>query len=177
VRWITLLAVLTGVVALAGCAAVDPQVYARETPALDLRQWFDGTLEGHGMFTDRSGAVKRRFVVTIKATWVGDTGTLDEDFVWSDGERQKRVWTLRRQADGTWQGTAPDVVGTARGVVAGNALNWRYVLALKTPERTWNLDFDDWMFLVDDRVMLNRAKMSFWGLQAGEVLISFRRAG
>jgi hypothetical protein len=159
----------------AGCAGVDPQVYAREQPALDLPRYFDGPIVGHGLFTDRGGQVKRRFVVRITPTWNGDTGTLDEDFTWSDGERQRRIWTLEKQADGTWQGRAPDVVGSARGVVAGNALNWRYTLKLPVDGTTYEVAFDDWMFLVDDRVMMNRAALSFWGFRVGEVLIAFRR--
>lgn len=172
-----LLTALFVAVLLAGCAATDPQRYAREKPALDLRQYFNGTLEGHGMVLDRSGEVTRRFVVVIKATWQGDTGTLDEDFVWSDGVKEKRVWTLKPgAAPGQWIGTAADVIGQANGVVAGNALNWSYTLAYKTAEgKTWNIGFDDWMFLVDERVMLNRAVMSFWGFKVGEVLISFTR--
>ncbi|NWG76309.1 MAG: DUF3833 family protein, partial [Rubrivivax sp.] len=35
--------------------------------------------------------------------------------------------------------------------------------------------FDDWMYLVDERVMLNRATISFYGFRVGEVLIAFRR--
>ena len=80
---------------LASCSSIDPQVYRSEKPALDLQRYFNGTLEGHGMFQDRSGQVQRRFVVTIKASWAGDVGTLDEDFLWSDGKRERRVWTLR----------------------------------------------------------------------------------
>jgi hypothetical protein len=176
-RLLNLAAAVLLALALAGCAATDPQRYAKEQPRLDLRQYFNGTLIGHGMVTDRGGQVTRRFVVTIKASWQGDTGTLDEDFVWSDGVKEKRVWTLKPGPQpGQWIGTAADVVGQADGVVAGNALNWRYTLAYKTAEgRTWNIGFDDWMFLVDERVMLNRAVMSFWGFKVGEVLISFTR--
>lgn len=166
--------------ALAGCAAVDPAAYADQMPALDLRRYFDGTLEGHGMVTDRAGRVQRRFVVTIRASWTGDVGSLDEDFVWSDGERERRVWTLRPAGEQDrvqrWTGTAADVIGEARGSVAGNALNWRYTFDLKTKDgRRYALEFDDWMYLVDERVMLNRATMSFYGFRVGEVLIAFRR--
>ena len=111
---------------LASCSSIDPRVYRGEKPALDLQRYFNGTLEGHGMFQDRSGQVQRRFVVTIKASWAGDVGTLDEDFLWSDGKRERRVWTLRKatgDATGTrWVGTAADVIGEARGVVSGNTL-------------------------------------------------------
>jgi hypothetical protein len=170
-----------GLVALvASCSSIEPQVYAQEKPSLDLKTYFDGTLVGHGLFMDRAGEVQRRFVVTIKATWAGDVGTLDEDFVWSDGEKEKRVWTLRPVAGqpGRWTGTAADVKGEATGIVAGNALNWTYTFMLKTKEgKRYDIDFDDWMFLIDEKVMLNRAVMTFWGFRVGEVLISFNRLG
>jgi hypothetical protein len=165
---------------VAGCGSIDPQVYRNETPALDLQRYFDGTLVGHGMFQDRIGRVQRRFTVTIKASWAGDVGTLDEDFVWSDGKREKRVWTLRRapgDSTGTqWTGTAADVIGEARGVVSGNALHWNYRFDLSTADGDrYPVDFDDWMFLIDDRVMLNRARMTFYGFHVGDVLIAFRK--
>ena len=175
-RSVRVFGAIVSVVLVAGCAGVDPQIYAAEKPALDLRTYFNGTIEGHGAFTDRSGEVKRRFVVTIKASWNGDVGTLDEDFIWSDGEKEKRIWTLKPDGPGRWTGTAADVKGEARGVVAGNALNWQYTFLLKTKEgKTYEIAFDDWMYLIDDRVLLNRAAMSFWGFRVGEVLISFNR--
>jgi Protein of unknown function (DUF3833) len=174
--WLAAVAATT--LLMSGCAAVDPQVYQSEKPVLDLKQYFNGQLLGHGLLMDRSGQVQRRFVVTIRASWSGDTGTLDEDFVWSDGERQKRVWTLRPVPGqpGRWTGTAADIKGQASGVVAGNALNWSYTFMLQTREgKRYDVEFDDWMFLIDERVMLNRAVMSYWGFRVGEVLISFSR--
>ena len=56
---ITLFAVLV----LSGCAGVDVQRYAAETPALDLRRYFDGRIEGWGMFQKRSGEVVKLYVV------------------------------------------------------------------------------------------------------------------
>ena len=168
---------LLGLVLLAGCSAVDPQVYRKEQPALDLARYFAGTLEGHGMVLDRGGEVQRRFVVLIHATWNGDVGTLDEDFTWSDGKKERRVWTLRRSAPAgsSWIGTAADVIGEAHGTVAGNALNWRYTLNLTTDNGRYKIAFDDWMFLIDERVMLNRAVMSLYGVRIGEIQISFRK--
>ncbi len=162
---------------LVGCASTDPQVYSKEKPALDLQQYFSGNLIGHGAVMNRSGEVQRRFVVTIKGSWNGSIGTLDEDFTWSDGKKERRVWTLTpATTPGQWIGTAADVVGQARGAVSGNALNWSYTFALKTDSgRTFNIAFDDWMFLIDERVMLNRAVMSYFGFRVGEILISFRR--
>lgn len=161
--------------ALAGCAGIPVDQYRSEKPQLDLKTYFNGTLDGWGMFQNRKGEVVKRFHVVIDARWQGDTGTLDEKFSWSDGTSSRRVWTLQKQADGRYLGTADDVVGTAIGEAAGNALRWRYVLALPVDGRVWHVDFDDWMFLIDDQVMLNRSAMSKWGFHLGEVTLSFTR--
>lgn len=175
---LTRLLALFLIAALAGCSSVEPQIYAKEQPPLDLRRYFDGGIEGHGAFLNRSGVAERRFVVRVKASWQGEVGTLDEDFVWSDGKTEKRIWSLRPVPGqpGRWTGTAADVVGEARGTVAGNALNWTYALRLKTEGgSTYHIDFDDWMVLIDERVLLNRAVLRFWGFKVGEVLLSFRK--
>lgn len=172
-RFLSLLAMML----LAGCASVDVSHYRAEQPTLDLRQYFNGELEAWGMFQNRSGEVVKRFHVRIDARWQGDTGTLDEHFTYSDGSTQRRIWTLQRQPDGSYLGSADDVVGQARGEVAGNALRWRYVLALPVDGKVYHVDFDDWMFLIDERVMLNRSFMSKFGFELGQVTLSFTRKG
>lgn len=158
---------------LAGCASTGVEQYRAERPVLDLKTYLNGTLEAWGMFQGRSGEVKKRFHVLIDARWNGDTGVLDESFNWSDGSTSRRVWTLTRQTDGSYRGRADDVVGEAVGELAGNTLRWRYVLALPVDGKTYHVDFDDWMILMDDRVMLNRSYMSKWGINLGEVTLSF----
>ena len=161
---------------LTSCGSVDVARYANEKPALDLPTFFNGTIDAWGVFQKRSGEVARRFHVVIEASWTGpDTGTLDERFTYSDGELQRRVWTLRRQADGTWLGTADDVVGVATGKVSGNALHWTYVLRLPVDGKEYEMAFDDWMWQLDDRSMMNRSTMSKFGVEFGEVTLFFRK--
>lgn len=160
---------------IAGCATPGVEQYASEKPALDITRYFNGTLDAHGMFQDRSGAVIKRFVVVMRCNWQGDTGTLDEDFTYADGAKQKRVWTLKKTGANTFSATAPDVVGTAEGVVAGNALRWKYVLAQPVGDKVYNVDMEDWMFLIDDKVMLNRTAMSKFGVNLGSVTLSFTK--
>lgn len=163
-------------VLLASCATpVVPSRYAAEKPVLDLKQYFNGTLDAWGMFQDRSGTVIKRFTVVMNCRWEGDVGTLDEDFTYSDGTRQRRVWTLRKTGEGRYVGTASDVVGEAVGITSGNALQWKYVLALPVDGKVYHVDFEDWMFLMDDRVMLNRAEMSKFGVGLGAVTLSFKK--
>jgi hypothetical protein len=158
---------------LAGCAGPKVQDYAAEKPVLNLREYFNGTLDAHGVFTDRSGRVVKRFTVLMVCTWTGDQGVLDESFVYSDGSTEKRVWRLTDHGNGRYSGRADDVVGEAQGQTQGNAFRWGYTLALPVDGRMWHVDFDDWMYLMDDRVMLNKATMSKWGVRLGEVTLSF----
>jgi Protein of unknown function (DUF3833) len=158
---------------LAGCAGPRVDVYRDEAPVLDLKEYFDGQIDAHGMFQDRSGKVIKRFKVDINGSWEGDVGTLEEDFVYSDGSTERRVWTITKIDKNRYIGTAGDVVGEAKGEAYGNALRWRYVLALEVDGKTWHVDFDDWMFLVDDKVMLNRSEMRKFGFRVGEVTLSF----
>jgi hypothetical protein len=161
---------------LAGCAAAPtPSDYAAEKPLLDLKTYFNGDLTAHGIFTDRGGKVVRRFTVRMTGTWQGRQGTLDERFTYSDGKTERRVWRLTDEGGGRWTGRADDVVGVAEGRVAGNALNWRYTLALPVDGTVYEVQFDDWMYLVDERVMLNKAVMSKFGIYLGEVTLSFTK--
>jgi len=159
---------------LGACAGPSVSQYAAERPTLELERFFAGRTQAWGMFQERSGEVSKRFHVQIDGRRVGEAFVLDEHFVYSDGTTQERVWTLRRSADGLWHGTAPDVVGEALGSIAGNALNWRYTLRVPVKESTYDLQFDDWMFLMDEHTMVNRASMSKFGIELGQVTLFFR---
>jgi hypothetical protein len=40
---------------------------------------------------------------------------------------------------------------------------------------TIEVQFDDWMYLMTDKVMLNKATMSKFGVRLGEVTLSFSK--
>jgi len=170
-------AFLASLLALAGCTSVTPLDYRAEQPELDLAHYFNGPIDGWGMVQDRSGKVLRRFHVRIDARWQGNVGTLDESFDWSDGKKEKRVWTITRIDANHYSGTAGDVVGTASGVSHGNALQWKYVLKLPPEQGGWEVDLDDWMYLVDAQTLLNRSTITKFGIRFAEITIAFRRTG
>ena len=172
-----MLAMALSALTLAGCAGIDTEMYAKEQPALDLFRYFEGDVQAWGHFSDRSGKVVKRFSVDVRGTISGDVLTLDEQFRNSDGTRSQRTWTIRRTGPGRYQGSAPDVIGSAAGASSGNALHWNYVLSLPVDGRTWQVDMDDWMWLQEDGVMLNKTVMSKFGIRVGEVLLAFRRRG
>ena len=162
-------------VGLTGCASPSIDDYAQEKPVLDLRSYFNGKVDAWGVFTDRNGQVVKRFTVEMTCTWQGDQGVLDEDFVYSDGTRDKRIWRLTHLGDGRYEGRAGDVVGTATGQTRGNTFRWGYTLALPVNGMVLNVSMDDWMYLMNDRVMLNKARMTKLGIHLGDVTLSFTK--
>ena len=171
-----------GALAVSGCSSPKVGDYATQVPVLDMRQYFNGTIDAYGVFTDRSGAVVKRFTVVMTCSWSGpagqEEGVLDEDFTYSDGTKQRRIWRLQRQG-GTgpakYVGRADDVVGQALGEEAGNAFYWHYTLNLPVDGRVIEVQFEDWMYLMNERVMLNKATMSKFGVKLGEVTLAFTK--
>src|SRR5690606_683085 len=140
-----------------------------------IEEYFAGRTHATGLFEDRFGKVRRQFTVEIDGTWDGQTLTLDERFAYDDGETERRVWRLRTLDGNTYEGSADGVVGMATGRQAGNALQWQYTFDLKVKDDTWRVRFDDWMFLMPDGVMINRAIVTKWGFEVGRVLLAFNK--
>ncbi len=163
---------------LAGCGGTpsldDPALSDRK---LDLERFFDGQLSASGQFQDVFGTVRRRFDVSIDGDWDGERLRLIEDFVYEDGSTERRVWVLRKTGPDSWEGTAEGVLGTATGQESGDSFNWRYVIDLPVGEDTLRARFDDWMWLMSDKTLLNRAYMSRAGVRIGEVIIWFEKEG
>lgn len=170
-----LLALLLAGALLGGCSGVEVEHYADQQPRLDLLSFFAGPVQAWGIFEDRSGEVIKRFHVDISSRREGEQLILDERFLYSDGTRQRRVWTLIPAGDGRWRGRADDVLGEAQGEIAGNALRWRYQLNLPVDDTTYVVDFDDWMYLMDADTLINRSSMSKFGVELGQVTLFFRR--
>jgi len=163
------------VLTLSGCAGQKIEAYANDKPLFDLPSYFNGVLDAYGVFTDRSGAVVKRFTVVMTCSWNGDEGVLDEAFSYSDGSQQRRLWRLKKRADGSIIGRADDVVGEALGETRGNAFHWAYTLNLPVDGKTYEVQFDDWMYRLTDKVVLNKATMSKFGVRLGEVTLSFTK--
>jgi hypothetical protein len=168
-------ALFLAIMVLFGCSGMKPQDFAHQTPRFVLEEYFRGRTQASGIFEDWSGDVRRQFVVDIDGTWDGKTLTLDERFHFADGEEQRRVWQITKVSEHAYEGRADDVVGKALGASFGNALNWRYAMDLKVGERTWRVQFNDWMFLQPDGIVINRARVLKFGVTVGEVTLAFHR--
>jgi hypothetical protein len=157
--------------ALTACGSVSVQDYADNQPVLVPETFFDGQLTAHGVVKDRRGRVLRYFNADIKAYWRDGVGTLEEDFLFDDGEADRRVWTLTPVAPGRYKGTAGDVVGAGDVRVAGNSMFLDYVLRIPYGEGTLDISIDDRMYLVQPGVLVNESRMVKFGFEVGEILL------
>ncbi len=159
--------------ACTGKPSLDDATLSERT--LNLEEFFEGETVAYGQFQDVFGTVRRRFEVQIEGTWDGTDLTLVEDFLYEDGSTERRVWTLTKTGPETWMGTAPGVIGKAFGEERGDTFNWRYTIDLPVPDGTLRVTFDDWMWLLTEDRLLNRAYMKKFGVDIGEVIIMFER--
>ena len=149
--------------------------YARETPVLDLKDYLEGPVSASGLFIGLSGHVQRRFTIEITGRWSGSRGRLEERCRYDDGETGERIWEMVVGKGGTLTATAGDVLGAAKGAQSGNAAAMRY--RLQVPRRAGEtvVRIEDWFYLMEDGTLINRARMSWFGLKVGEIVACFRR--
>jgi hypothetical protein len=100
---------------------------------------------------------------------------LTEDFDYYDGEKQRRIWTIKKLADGSYEGTASDILGKAQGQSQGNAVRWNYVMDLPVGDTTYRIRFDDWMWVMNDGVLINRSYLKKFGITVSELTIFMQK--
>ena len=160
---------------LNGCATPSVEAYKKTTPPLKLKTYFTGSIKAWGLIQNRSGVVTRRFDVTMNGSWEGDVGTLEEQFQYYDGETQKRVWTITKTADNRYVGKAADILDQATGELEGSAMRWAYQMDLPVGDTTYRITFDDWMFLMNDGVLINRSYLKKFGITVAELTLFMQK--
>lgn len=160
-----------------GCSlSIDGEVYEQQQPAFDIEQFFDGQVTAWGIVQNRSGEVVQRFVVDIDGSINDDKLILDETFTYGLGEGPlKRVWTITKNANGTFTGKAGDIASDATGVSHGNAFNFVYEMDLTVDGSTYRVNFDDWFWAFDEKQIMNRSYIKKFGIVMAEVTIFMQR--
>ena len=167
---------LSGAVAmLNACASPSLNYYQNTTPEADIKSYFTGDIKAWGIVQDRRGRVMSRFDVDMVGTWEGDVGTLQEQFRYYDGKHQQRIWTIRKIGPNEYRGTADDIVGEASGQTTGTAVNWHYRMDLAVGDKTHRIKFDDWMWQMNDGVLINRSYLKKFGFTVAELTLFMQK--
>lgn len=170
-----IMATMGVLIMLSSCAAHNIDYYKDTKPRADIKEYFNGPIKAWGIVQDWRGRVVRRFDIELVGEWNGDVGTLTEHFDFYDGEKQQRVWTIKKLADGSFEGTASDIIDKATGKAEGSAVRWNYVMDLPVKDTTYHIRFDDWMWLMNDDVLINRSYLKKFGITVSELTIFMQK--
>ena len=154
-------------------SSMKPEDFKNKEPRLIIEEYLSGNVKAWGVLQNRSGKVTRQFSADLNGKWDGKKLVLDEKFNWNDGEVQKRQWQITKIDDHNYEGTAGDVVGTAKGYSYGSAFKFEYVLLVPVKGREMKITFDDWIFMQNEKVAINRAKMTKFGIRVADLTVVF----
>jgi hypothetical protein len=147
--------------------------YNKIDKSFDIKNYFTGDIVAWGTVQDYNNKVNRRFCVEINGTWQGNSGLLAEKFYFKDGEISYRNWQLTKRSDGSYEGVAEDVIGTAIGKHKGFSFQFKYELLLKVDDDSYQVSMDDWMFQLDEYRVINKTAISKLGVNVANVTIFF----
>ena len=173
IKYLLLIIISVLITSCSSNQAMKPEDFKNQKPRLIIEEYLSGNVKAWGILQNRSGKVTRQFSADLDGKWDGKQLILDEKFVWNDGEIQNRQWTINKIDEHNYEGTAGDVVGTAKGFSYGPAFKFEYVLLVPVKGREMKITFDDWSFMQDERVAINRAKMTKFGIKVAELTVMF----
>tara|TARA_B100000029_G_C17454779_1_gene916308 strand:- start:196 stop:744 length:549 start_codon:yes stop_codon:yes gene_type:complete len=154
---------------------MKPEDFKNTEPILKIEEYFEGEVKAWGILQDRKGKVTRQFEANMLGKFENNILTLEEDFYWKDGEIQKRIWKIEKMDEHNYLGSAPDVIGKAKGVSYGSAFKFEYDLLVPFKGKKIKISFDDWIFKQDDKTAINRATLKKFGFRVGELTVVFQK--
>lgn len=160
---------------LFSCSKNDPKIYANKGPKFDIQKYFNGKLEAFGILKDRSGKVTRTFTVKMDCSWNKNKGVLKEKFIFDDGEKQSRTWNVEMIDEHNFTAYAGDTKGNAKGQQYGNAMKMEYVLKIPVDGKIYDININDWMFLIDKNSLVNVSDLTKFGFKVGSLAIGFKK--
>ena len=154
---------------------MKPEDFKNTKPILKIEEFFTGDVKAWGILQDRKGKVTREFKADMSGKYENNVLTLEEDFFWKDGEKQKRIWKIKKIDEHNYIGNAPDVVGEAKGFSYGSAFKFEYNLTVPVKGKNIKISFDDWIFKQDNENAINRATITKFGFKVGELTVFFEK--
>lgn len=170
------LAVLSALGLTSKLFAIKGSDYVNLQPKFKLEEFFNGKIKAYGIIQDRKGNILSKFDATLVGSWQGNQGRLEEDFLYYDsGKTQHRTWKIEKLDDNNYQGSAGDIEGMALGKAFGNAINWTYAMYVPVKNSSYKLQFDDWMWAMNDHTVMNRSYLKKFGITFAEITIFMQK--
>jgi hypothetical protein len=158
-----------------GCST-DISYYKNDKPALNLQNYLQGKIIGSGIIKDWRGRVTKQFDFVAEASWNNSICTFKEEMRYYDGQVDHRTWTIKKINDNYYEGTTNDVIGVAKILVDGNAMNWQYRMDIKVDDSIYRIKFDDWMYLMNNNTLINHNTFKKFGITVGTLVLFMHKS-
>ena len=158
---------------LNGCSRMNLEDFSKNEPSLVLENYFHGDLEAWGILVDIFGNIRTQFYVKIKGKWDGEHLKLIEDYEYSSGKSDQRIWKIKKIGENEYVGTANDIKGKVYGKTSGNAFTWEYSLKIPVGKYNINARMSDWMWLQKNGALINKTKIKKFGITIAQTDIFF----
>lgn len=155
-------------------AGQSPGDYAETEPNFDLRYHLCGPMKSEGIIYGPTGKVVSQFVADMEGIWDGNSGELHENFRFATGNLDHRIWKIELDGAGGYSASADDVVGLAKGKITGMAAQSLYKIRLGPEAGSHVVSANDWMYLSENGVILNRSQFRKFGIKVGELFATIR---
>ncbi len=143
--------------------------------SFNMAEYFKGRTRAWGMFETITGKVKKSFVADIDGHWDDGVFLMEEDFTFSDGEKETRTWCLQFGDDGSFEAICSDTPSPGKGMMNASGSELNYSMSVRVGGKKMMLSFSDLFYQIDETTVLNRAKVKKFGIPVGQVLIAFRK--
>jgi hypothetical protein len=154
--------------------AQNPNDYAGTGPEFVLQSHLSGPILSEGLIFGPTGKMTNSFVAKMVGEWDGNTGTLSEEFTYSNGKQHSRKWFLTLGDGNTFTATADDIVGKARGTVSGSTIKMEYQIVLPQDSGGHTLSVTDWLYLTQNGVIMNKSELRKFGIKVAELVATMR---
>lgn len=154
--------------------AQKPSNYADTGPVFTLKTHLSGEFLSEGLIYGPTGKMTNSFVARMVGEWDGDTGTLSEEFTYSNGKQQSRKWFLKLGEGNSFTAIADDIVGEARGTISGATVKMEYQIVLPEDAGGHRLTATDWLYLTENGVIMNKSEMRKFGIKVAELIATIR---
>jgi len=160
---------------LTSCSTPDAQRYSNNIPKLQIQNFFNKNIHAHGIVLDRSGVLTRSFSIQMHGKWHGQQGLLQEQINYNDGKSQNREWNFVFSDPHHFTAEAKDAIGSAHGTQYGNSVHMVYTLNVPVDNTSYDINFDDWLYMTTGGKVINYTTLSKFGISLGKVIITYDR--
>lgn len=162
---------------LASCASPHSlAVFTDGKPAFRPDDYFTGRTHSWGIFENRSGQPTKLLHTRTTGTREGKTLHFEQDLIFPKGEKSHRSWLIQRVDEHHYTATGTGIIGTAHGVVSGNAFHLDFTMDALSGNPFGHVHMSQWMYLQEDGVtMVNRDTITKAGLIVAEITEQFHK--